>query len=353
MAVQRLAQTCAQHRHALLPTSQQVLVVLLGWLGYVPVSKIKPSPVIHKQLGLPHRKKVVCSRVLLWRHRCFGGYHPWFRLCWFSCVPFLLHFYVDGTWIWILIAAAVLYGFMAGTICNFATQLKFYLDCDDALDVRFTTFPLSCQSTYWHVIAIDFRLSRHWWSYRKYPNCNFCSEKNRSIWWSNYQWRLVGSPLYSTCLPSSRFNGWLGIFIYHDGKNIHTFIFRKARLLTYLYLTKTAILWAMHYIPPLRLRVPDHVERIGIDESDMGEFAYDYVGPQSQSEVRAMAYGQSSGYELRTPEFKETIVTQFWLALSWARCISKLFMILLCVYVVNCNWSSCNQMFDTECTKII
>ncbi len=34
----------------------------------------------------------------------------------------------------------------------------------------------------------------------------------------------------------------------------------------------------MHYIPGLRLRVSEEVEAAGIDESDMGEFAYDYVG---------------------------------------------------------------------------
>jgi Amt family ammonium transporter len=63
----------------------------------------------------------------------------------------------------------------------------------------------------------------------------------------------------------------------------------------------------MHSIPGLRLRVQDHIERIGIDESDMGEFAYDYVGPQTQSEVRAMSFGQGTGYELRTQELKDRI----------------------------------------------
>jgi Amt family ammonium transporter len=33
------------------------------------------------------------------------------------------------------IPSAVLFGFMAGTLCNFATQLKFFFDCDDALDI--------------------------------------------------------------------------------------------------------------------------------------------------------------------------------------------------------------------------
>ena len=33
------------------------------------------------------------------------------------------------------IAAAVLFGFMAGTVCNFATQLKFIFGYDDCLDI--------------------------------------------------------------------------------------------------------------------------------------------------------------------------------------------------------------------------
>ena len=36
---------------------------------------------------------------------------------------------------YLLKAAAVLYGFMAGTVCNFATKLKFVLNIDDTLDV--------------------------------------------------------------------------------------------------------------------------------------------------------------------------------------------------------------------------
>lgn len=32
-------------------------------------------------------------------------------------------------------AAAVLFGFLAGTVCNFATQLKFALGYDDTLDI--------------------------------------------------------------------------------------------------------------------------------------------------------------------------------------------------------------------------
>ena len=45
-------------------------------------------------------------------------------------------------WVWfggadpcVRVAAAVLFGVLGGTVCNFATQLKFYLHYDDALDI--------------------------------------------------------------------------------------------------------------------------------------------------------------------------------------------------------------------------
>ena len=34
----------------------------------------------------------------------------------------------------------------------------------------------------------------------------------------------------------------------------------------------------MHFIPGLRLRVPEESEILGVDDAEMGEFAYDYVG---------------------------------------------------------------------------
>ena len=34
----------------------------------------------------------------------------------------------------------------------------------------------------------------------------------------------------------------------------------------------------MHYIPGLRMRASEEAEILGIDDAEMGEFAYDYVG---------------------------------------------------------------------------
>lgn len=38
----------------------------------------------------------------------------------------------------------------------------------------------------------------------------------------------------------------------------------------------------MHYIPGLRLRASEQAEILGIDDAEMGEFAYDYVGLEQE-----------------------------------------------------------------------
>jgi len=58
----------------------------------------------------------------------------------------------------------------------------------------------------------------------------------------------------------------------------------------------------MHYIPGLRLRVSEETEIIGIDECDMGEFAYDYVG--LQTEIKS-SYARSTAYEAHDSDIKE------------------------------------------------
>jgi ammonium transporter, Amt family len=38
----------------------------------------------------------------------------------------------------------------------------------------------------------------------------------------------------------------------------------------------------MHFIPGLALRVDEESEILGIDDAEMGEFAYDYVGLEQE-----------------------------------------------------------------------
>ena len=46
---------------------------------------------------------------------------------------------------------------------------------------------------------------------------------------------------------------------------------------------QTIILWIMHYIPGCRMRCDEETEILGMDDAEMGEFAYDYVGIDAQA----------------------------------------------------------------------
>ena len=48
--------------------------------------------------------------------------------------------------------------------------------------------------------------------------------------------------------------------------------------MSYSFVMTTVILWIMHFIPGMRLRASEEAEILGIDDAEMGEFAYDYVG---------------------------------------------------------------------------
>ncbi|KAF8884088.1 ammonium transporter [Gymnopilus junonius] len=159
-------------------------------------------------------------------------------------------------------AAAVLFGVMAGTVCNFATQLKFLAGWDDSLDI-------------------------------------FASHAVGGI---------VGNILTALFAQASvaGFDGFTEIpggWLDHHWIQLPKHLADSAAGLGYSFVMTTIILWIMHFIPGLRLRVSEEEEIIGIDESDMGEYAYDYVG--LETELKPSAYGRSTAYDMNQMELKE------------------------------------------------
>ncbi|KAH9939174.1 ammonium transporter [Amylocystis lapponica] len=133
--------------------------------------------------------------------------------------------------------AAVLFGFMAGTVCNFATQLKFYFGYDDCLDIFAS-----------HAIG-----------------------------------GVVGNILTGLFAQAS-VAGFDAITVIPGGWLDHNYVQLGYQLadsvsgMSYSFVMTTVILWIMHFIPYLRLRGSEEAEILGIDDAEMGEFAYDYVG---------------------------------------------------------------------------
>ncbi|KAL1752646.1 ammonium transporter AmtB-like domain-containing protein, partial [Schizophyllum commune] len=137
--------------------------------------------------------------------------------------------------------AAVLFGFMAGTCCNFATQLKYVFGYDDTLDI-------------------------------------FASHGIGGI---------VGNVLTALFAQAS-VAGFDGTTEIPGGWLDHNYIQLGYQLadsvagFAYSFGMTTVICWILHFIPYCRLRTDEESEILGMDDAEMGEFAYDYVGLEQE-----------------------------------------------------------------------
>ncbi|KAF8629378.1 hypothetical protein AX17_005674 [Amanita inopinata Kibby_2008] len=137
--------------------------------------------------------------------------------------------------------AALVFGVLGGTVCNFATKLKFLCKYDDALDIFAS-----------HAIG-----------------------------------GIVGNILTALFAQSSvaEFDGFTSIpggWIDHHWVQLGIQLADSSSGLGYSFVVTTIILWVMHFIPGLRLRASEEAEILGIDDAEMGEFAYDYVGLEQE-----------------------------------------------------------------------
>jgi len=134
--------------------------------------------------------------------------------------------------------ASVAFGVVAGTICNFATKLKFIFGYDDCLDIFAS-----------HAIGgVVGNILTGFFAQSEIANLDGGLAPIKGGW-INKNWAQVGYQL------ADSFAG-----------------------LAYSFVVTTIILWVMHFIPGLRLRASEEAEIVGIDDAEMGEFAYDYVG---------------------------------------------------------------------------
>ncbi|KAG9311495.1 ammonium transporter AmtB-like domain-containing protein [Chiua virens] len=161
--------------------------------------------------------------------------------------------------------ASVLFGFMAGTVCNFATQLKFFFKYDDTLDI-------------------------------------FASHAIGGIVGNLLTGLFAQSSIAGADGITSIPGGWLD----HHYKQLGIQLADSVSGLSYSFVVTTIILWVMHFIPFLRLRCDEETEIIGVDDAEMGEFAYDYVGIEAELLPRQEYNNSASG---GSREIQQTVST--------------------------------------------
>ncbi|KAG6874002.1 hypothetical protein C0995_007959 [Termitomyces sp. Mi166 len=157
--------------------------------------------------------------------------------------------------------AAVAFGVVSAVICNLATSLKFLAGYDDVLDV----FAI-------HGIG-----------------------------------GIVGNILTAFFAQAS-IAGFDGVTVIPGGWIDHHYIQLGYQLadsvagVAYTFVVTTIILWVMHCIPGLSLRASEEAEILGIDEAEMGEFMYDYVGMEAKMDRQDSRPQSGSQTETLTEE---------------------------------------------------
>jgi Amt family ammonium transporter len=132
--------------------------------------------------------------------------------------------------------AAVIYGLVGGAACNYSTKLKFFIGVDDALDI----FAEHGVGGIVGNILTAFFATKH-----------IAILDGVTViegGWLDHHWVQLG---YQTADSVAGFG--------------------------YAFFGTCVILFIMNLIPGLSLRASEEAEVLGIDDAELGEFAYDYV----------------------------------------------------------------------------
>ncbi|KAL1890941.1 ammonium transporter Amt1 [Sporothrix stenoceras] len=132
--------------------------------------------------------------------------------------------------------SAVIFGVVGAIVCNFATKLKFYLGIDDGLDI-FAEHAVGGMAG--NILTAFFAADyiAHLDGFTEIPGG-----------WLNHNWIQLGYQL-ADCVSG----------------------------FSYSFVMTCIILFLMNLVPGLSLRVTAEEEEMGLDDAQLGEFAYDYV----------------------------------------------------------------------------
>ncbi|ANB11033.1 ammonium permease MEP3 [Sugiyamaella lignohabitans] len=132
--------------------------------------------------------------------------------------------------------ASVILGATAGIVCNFSTQIKYLIHADDSMD----TFAEHAMAG---IIGLLFN----------------------GLFAETWIIGLDGVTVHP--------GGWMS----HNWKQLYKQFAYLCACMGYCFVVTLLICYAVNYIPGCHLRVTEDGERGGIDEDQIGEFAYDYV----------------------------------------------------------------------------
>ncbi|MCJ1307829.1 hypothetical protein MMC25_001477 [Agyrium rufum] len=133
---------------------------------------------------------------------------------------------------------SVVLGVVTGIVCNFATKVKYYVKIDDALDVF-------AEHAVGGMLGLFFN----------------------AIFGADY---IIGLDGVNTGVLAG---GWLN----HNYGQMYVQLSYIVAATVYAFVMSALIAYAINYTPGLHLRASEEAELLGMDDDQLGEFAYDYV----------------------------------------------------------------------------
>ncbi|KAK5738603.1 low affinity high capacity ammonium permease [Elasticomyces elasticus] len=167
--------------------------------------------------------------------------------------------------------ASVILGISTGVVCNFSTKIKYWVKIDDAMDV-FAEHGVA------GMIGLFFN----------------------GIFAAPY---IIGLDGVNTGLFAG---GWIERNWIQLGMQV-AYI---AACTAYAFVMSAAIAYAINYIPGLHLRASEEAELLGMDDDQLGEFAYDYVEVRRDYLAWTPAKGEPEDRDHQIPQGERHGITQ-------------------------------------------
>jgi len=133
--------------------------------------------------------------------------------------------------------ASIILGVVAGTICNFGTKFKYWVGIDDTMDV-FAEHGIA------GIIGLIFN----------------------GLFAVDY---IIGLDGVNTGVTG----GWLN----QNYKQLYIQVAYICACASYAFVMSTILAYLINIVPGLKLRASEEAELLGMDDDQLGEFAYDYV----------------------------------------------------------------------------
>ncbi|KAI9691387.1 MAG: hypothetical protein M1820_009690 [Bogoriella megaspora] len=137
--------------------------------------------------------------------------------------------------------ASVVLGIVTGIVCNFSTKIKYWIRIDDAMDV-----------------------------FAEHGIAGMLGLLANGIFAASYIIGLDGVNVYSSV-------GIQGGWIEHNYKQLYQQFAYICAATGWAFVMSALIAFAIDKIPGLHLRASEEAELLGMDDDQLGEFAYDYV----------------------------------------------------------------------------